>query len=247
MSNALFMEIPILYQDQHIIAINKPHGLLVHRSKMDFHETESAVDYLREKLGQQIFTVHRLDKPTSGVLVFALSSEVAKELSEQFFLKSVKKEYTAIVRGVPADDVVIDHPLKEEKDELSDKKARKDTPPQEAITHVKLLAKVELPIQVDKYPTSRYALVRANPVTGRKHQIRRHLRHINHPIIGDINHGSGKHNRFFENEFKIRRLLLACTQMTFQHPKTGVQLNIKAPLSSDMQNIMIKLGWKDFI
>lgn len=241
------MEIPILYQDQDLIIINKPAGLLVHRTKMDFHETESAVDHLREKLGQQIFTVHRLDKPTAGVLIFALSSENAKTLSEQFMNKTVQKEYTAIVRGVPESEVIINHPLKEEKDELSDKKARKDTPPQEAITHVRLIAKVELPYQVDKYPTSRYSLVKANPITGRKHQIRRHLRHINCPIIGDINHGSGKHNRFFENEFKIRKLLLACTQITFQHPKTGVQLNIKADLSDDFKGIMEKLGWKEFI
>lgn len=241
------MEIPILFQDDDLIVINKPHGLLVHKTKMDFYEMTSALDYLREKFGNELYSVHRLDKPTAGVLVFARSKEMARVLSEQFASHSVKKEYWAIVRGIPKDFTEINHALKEEIDPLSDKKARTDKPAQEAITQVKLLATAELPIKVDKYPTSRYALVSAMPITGRKHQIRRHLRHINHPIIGDINHGSSKHNRFFENEFKVRKLLLICTQMTFQHPKTGIQLSIKADLSQDFKFIMEKLGWNNFI
>lgn len=240
------MELSIIFQDNDLLVVNKPHGLLVHRTKMDFGEKESVVDHLRDK-GLQVFPVHRLDKPTSGVLIFALSSEVARSMSELFAARKVQKKYLAVVRGVPPAEAVIDHPLKEELDKITDKLARKDKPAQEAITHIKTLVQVELPVLVDKYPTSRYSLVEAKPVTGRKHQIRRHLRHINHPIIGDVTHGNSKHNRFFENEFKIRRLLLACTQMTFQHPKTGVELTINANVSSEFNEIIERFGWKEYI
>lgn len=240
------MTLEILYQDNEIIAVNKPHGLLVHRTKADFNEKESVVDYFRDQ-NIKVFTVHRLDKPTSGVLIFALSAEMARSLSEQFLKRTVKKKYLAVVRGTPKAEQVIDHPLKEELDKMTDKMARKDKSAQEAITHIRTLVQVELPVQVDKYPTSRYALVEAKPLTGRKHQIRRHLRHINHPIIGDITHGSSKHNRFFESEFKIRRLLLSCTQMTFQHPKTGVELTINAKLSNEFNHIIERFGWKEYL
>jgi len=236
------MNMEILYQDNDILAINKPHGLLVHKTKLDFNETQSAVDYLREAIGS-VFPVHRLDKPTAGVLLFALSSEMARKLSLEFAERRVKKEYLAIVRGVPKDEVLIDHPLKEEMDDISDKKANKNKPPQDAVTQIQLLSSVELPIQVDKYPTSRYSLVLAKPLTGRKHQIRRHLRHINHPIIGDITHGSGKHNRFFESQFKIRKLLLTCTKMNFTHPRTGIPISIEAPVSEEFQKILTQFNW----
>jgi tRNA pseudouridine65 synthase len=241
------MVLPIIYQDQHLIIINKPAGLLVHRTKMDFGETESAVNFLRNQLGVKVFPVHRLDKPTSGVLIFALSADVARIMSKEFIERRVDKKYLAVVRGIPEQYVVIDYPLKEELDEISDKYASQNKPAKEAITHVKLLATIELPIQVDKYSTSLYSLVEAKPITGRKHQIRRHLRHINNPIIGDINHGSGVHNRFFETEFKIRKLLLACTEISFVHPKSNTQMVIKASLPEDFINIMKKLGWSDHV
>lgn len=240
------MNLEILYQDEHIIAVNKPHGLLVHRTKADFNETQSVVDTLRDELKLTIYTVHRLDKPTSGVLIFALSSEVARSLSEQFAARTVQKKYLAVVRGVPPAEATIDYPLKEELDKMTDKMARKNKPAQVAVTKIRTIVQVELPFEVDKYPTTRYALVEAKPLTGRKHQIRRHLRHINNPIIGDTTHGSGKHNRFFESQFKIRRLLLACTQMTFQHPKTGVELTIKANLSHEFNQVLEKFGWKEY-
>lgn len=240
------MTLPILYQDQDLVVVDKPPGLLVHRTKMDFGETQSAVNYLRDQLGIQVFPVHRLDKPTSGVLIFAKSSEVARIMSTEFIERRVHKKYLAVVRGRPTSDVTIDHPLKEELDKISDKLANQDKAAKEAITHIKLLATVELPIKVDKYETSRYSLVEAKPVTGRKHQIRRHLRHINNPIIGDINHGSGVHNRFFESEFKIRKLLLACTEISFLHPKLNKLVTVKAPLPSDFKEIVNRFGWNNW-
>lgn len=241
------MALSILFHDKNLVAVNKPAGILVHRTKMDFGQTESIVNLLRDQIGAQIFPIHRLDKPTSGVLVFALSSEIAKIMSQEFIERRVHKKYLAVVRGRMNEEISVDHPLKEELDKISDKMAKKDKPAQEALTHFSPLANTELPVSVDRYPTSRYSLVQAMPVTGRKHQIRRHLRHINHPIIGDTTHGSAKHNKFFENEFKTKRLLLACTEMTFTHPKTNIPMTLKAPLSEDFKNLMIKLGWDNHV
>jgi tRNA pseudouridine65 synthase len=241
------MEMPIIFQDQDLVIINKPSGLLVHRTKMDFGETKSAVNYLSDQIGHKLFPVHRLDKPTSGVLIFAKSSEIARIMQVEFVECRVQKKYLTVVRGIPQHEVTIDHPLKEELDNIADKLANKNKPPQEALTHVKFLASVELPIQVDKYPTTQYSLVEAKPVTGRKHQIRRHLRHINHPIIGDVNYGSSKHNRFFQSEYKIRKLLLACTEISFIHPKTNLQITVKASLPEDFCDVMKKLGWSEYV
>src|SRR5690606_26386305 len=139
---------------------------------------------------------------SSGVLVFALSSGCAKQLGEMIAARQMQKHYLAVVRGYAPEHGSIDHPLTEEQDSCTDKKARKGKPAQEALTHFKRLACVELPYQVDRYPQTRYSLVSCQPVTGRKHQIRRHLKHINHPIIGDAKHGKGNHNRFFQTQFQ---------------------------------------------
>jgi tRNA pseudouridine65 synthase len=235
--------LPILYQDQDLIVVNKYSGLLVHRSAIDAKAEEFAVQMLRDQLGQKVYPVHRLDRPTSGALVFAFSSESARHLSQEFSEGRVKKTYLAVVRGVSPSEVIIDYPLKEELDKLADKKAREDKPAQNAITQISTLASIEIPIAVDKFPTSRYSLVKAVPKTGRKHQIRRHLRHLGHPIIGDVSHGSGKHNRFFRDHFQIPRLLLACTEISFLHPKENTFIRVQAPLSEDFKNLIEKLGW----
>lgn len=237
------MILPILFEDEDIIVINKPLGLLVHRTKMDFGETKSVVTHMKDQIGQQVYTVHRLDKPTSGVLIMAKNSEMAKIISLEFAERRVHKKYLALVRGQFPSEAIIDHPLKEELDKISDKMAKKDKPAQSALTHAKFLESIELHVSVDKYPTSIYSLVEASPVTGRKHQVRRHLRHLNHPIIGDINYGSSKHNRYFENEFQIRRLYLACIEMSFQHPRKKEQLKIQAPLDQDFVRVLKKLGF----
>ena len=235
--------LPVLYQDQEIIIVNKNSGLLVHRSAIDSKANQFAVQILRDQLGQKVYPVHRLDRPTSGALVFALNSDMARLLSQEFTEGRISKSYLAVVRGTAPQKATIDHSLKEELDEIADKKARQDKPAQSAMTHISNLATVELPFQVDKFPTSRYSLVNAIPVTGRKHQIRRHLRHIGNPIIGDVSHGSGKHNRFFREQFQCHRLLLACTEISFLHPKEKTTLKVTAPLSEDFQEVLNKLGW----
>jgi len=236
-------KLEILFQDQDLIAINKPSGLLVHRSMIDRHETRFALQMVRDQIGQRVYPVHRLDKPTSGVLLFALSSEVARDLSAQFADQAVQKRYLAVVRGYAPEEGSIDHPLREEQDKIADRRARQDKAPQPAVTHFRRLACIELPVCVERYPQSRYSLVEARPETGRKHQIRRHMKHIAHPIIGDAKHGKGVHNRFFQREFGCHRLLLACTQLRLEHPTSGERLELEAPLEASFQQILDRFGW----
>lgn len=235
--------LPILYQDDDLVVINKPSGLLVHRSAIDRQATEFALQMVRDQLGKRVYPVHRLDRPTSGALVFAFSSAGARQLATEFSEGRVAKTYLAIVRGTPPDEAIIDYALQEELDAKADAWARTDKPSQPAVTVISTLATIEFPVKVDKYPSSRYALVKAQPKTGRKHQIRRHLRHMGHPIIGDVAHGSGKHNRFFRETFQINRLLLACTELSFLHPRAHKMMIVKAPLSEDFQALVERMGW----
>jgi tRNA pseudouridine65 synthase len=237
-------QLELIYADDHVIAINKPPGLLVHRSDIDRHETQFAMQLLRDQIRQRVFPVHRLDKPASGILLFALSADCARLLSRQFESREVAKHYLAVVRGHCPDSGVIDHPLREKYDRMTDRKARTDKPARNAQTHFRRLAKAELPIKVDRYPQTRYSLIQLQPVTGRRHQLRRHLKHLGHPIIGDTTYGKGVHNRFFTSQFGCQRLLLACTAMSFTHPVNGKDLNLSAEPGVDFSRILKALDWQ---
>jgi tRNA pseudouridine65 synthase len=233
----------IIYQDDYLVAVNKPAGLLVHRSMIDRHETRFALQMVRNQVGQHVYPIHRLDKPTSGVLLFALNPEIAKIMGEKFASRETCKTYLAIVRGYTEAEAVIDYALKEELDKKSDKKAKQDKAPQEAVTHYQRLATAELNIAVGRYETARYSLVRIQPQTGRKHQIRRHFKHIFHPIVGDTTHGDGKHNQLFRNEFVCHRLLLAATSLSFDHPVNKTKVVIQAGLDASFSAMIDALGW----
>ncbi len=233
----------ILYQDEMLIAINKPAGLLVHRSEIDRHETRFAIQLLRNQIGQHVYPLHRLDKPTAGVLLFGLTPDIARRMMEQFANHSVHKRYLAIVRGYTEEAAVVDYPLKEELDKMTDRQAQQDKPAQPAVTEYHRLATVELPYAVGRYSSARYSLLRLTPRTGRKHQIRRHMKHIFHPIIGDTSHGDGKQNDFFRQQFNCHRLLLAATELEIIHPITHQPLLIQAPLDVDYQHIINTFGW----
>lgn len=235
-------ELDILYRDQHIIAINKPSGLLVHRSMIDRHETRFAIQLLRDQIGQRVYPLHRLDKPTSGVLVFALSPEVARHIGERWH-NAVKKRYLAVVRGFTPEQICVDHPLKEKLDKLSDKKARTDKPAQLASTSFERLATIELHIAVERYPQSRYSLVACHPHTGRKHQIRRHLKHISHPIIGDAKHGKGVHNRYFSEHLSANRLLLHCSDMIIPAFDSDRLIHLQAQADTTMTSLFQRFDW----
>lgn len=216
----------ILYQDDYLVAIDKPSGLLVHRSPIDKRETEFAIQTLRDQIGQRVYTVHRLDKPTSGVLLFALDTETQKHISQQFELRQTHKIYHAICRGHTPDKDVIDYPLAVMRD-FKDQQIPDER--QAAVTAYKTLAQVELPYPCGRYETSRYSLLELRPSTGRKHQLRRHMKHIYHPIIGDSSHGDNKHNQLFRDQFNNDRLLLKASALTVEHPVTGKPLLIQAP------------------
>lgn len=223
----------ILYRDDALVAINKPSGLLVHRTRIA-RDREFVLQRLRNQLGLRVFPVHRLDRATSGVLLFALDPETASATATQFQAQRVGKCYLAVVRGHAEPRGTIEHALKSE-----DRSTRA-----EAVTHYHRLDTVELDEPVGRYPTARYSLVAARPVTGRMHQVRRHLRHVDNPVIGDTTHGDGRHNRFFRERFGMHRLLLHAWSLELDHPESRMPLRIKAPLPEGFQGLMDELGWK---
>jgi tRNA pseudouridine65 synthase len=233
--------LPILYKDDRLVVVNKPSGLLVHRSPIDRHETRFAVQMLRDQLGRRVYPAHRLDKGTSGALAFALDRETAAALAAAFAGREVVKTYLAVVRGWPEESGVIDHALAAVQDEYA---LPTEAAAKPASTAYRRLATVELPVRVDRYPTSRYALVELRPETGRRHQLRRHLAHLSHPIIGDSTYGKGRHNRLFAERFGVRRLLLACVRLEFSHPRTGAPVIVATDPGPEFAALARQLDWQ---
>lgn len=237
-------DLTILFRDPHLIAVDKPAGLLVHRSAIDRHETRFALQLLRDQIGQRVYPVHRMDKPTSGVLLFALHVDAARRMTALFTAGQVQKTYLTVVRGhTPVADV-IDYPLKEELDAATDIEADATKAAQPAVTAYRRLAIADIPHAVGRYPSARYSLLEVTPHTGRKHQIRRHLKHIFHPIVGDTTHGDGRHNRFFRTHFECHRLLLTATRLVFAHPYGGETITITALPDPVFCSVFKKLDWR---
>ena len=209
----------IVYQDADLIAINKPHGLLVHRSSIARDATEFALQLLKTQIGRHVSPVHRLDRKTGGILLFALNKDVERAMHQQFMNGEVEKRYLAIVRGFAPDQMDIDYPLVKENGQIQD-----------AFTSFQTLARAELPIPLGKHPSSRYSLVEARPTTGRMHQLRKHFAHIFHPIIGDRKHGCNKQNRFFKEQWDMTHMLLHASELSFCHPATNSKVRIEAPV-----------------
>ena len=235
-------KLELVYLDDDLVAFNKPSGLLVHRSPIDRHETEFALQKARDLIGQYVYPVHRLDKPTSGLLIFALSPLAAKNLADQFASNAIVKSYRAVVRGWPQSQF-IDHPLKLTLDDQKGKTNRA-AEVQSAQTAVQVIATAELPIAFDRYSAIRLAQVSLKPETGRRHQIRRHLKHISHPIIGDPKYGKGPLNRLLAEELNIDRLMLHCASMSFSHPTTHKQITLSAQEPSIFEQLSAKLIWE---
>lgn len=226
-----------IYRDRWLLAVHKPAGLLVHRSPIDKHETEFALQYARAlNGGEHVYPVHRLDRPTSGLLVFARDPQTASTLGKTLMAGNVRKTYQAMVRGWTPEHGLIDHPLR---DEPEDRRLKgKPQAEREARTRYRRLATTEIPVAIEGHATSRYSLVELYPETGRKHQLRRHMKHISHPIIGDANHGRGRHNRYFAERFGQSRLMLAATAMVFAHPATGEMLHLQAELEDSFLRVL---------
>jgi tRNA pseudouridine65 synthase len=222
----------IVYQDDHLIAINKPHGLLVHRSSIAGDAKVFALQLLRDQIGRHVSPVHRLDRKTGGLLLFAFEKDVETAMHQQFMNGEVQKKYLSVLRGYAPDQEDIDYPLAKENGTLQD-----------AFTSFITLKRAELDVAFGKHPTSRYSLIEATPTTGRMHQLRRHFAHIFYPIIGDRKHGCNKQNKFFKEQWEMTTMLLHASELLFKHPVTGNELHLKAPVQEEFERVNQLMGW----
>lgn len=220
----------ILYQDAHLIAINKPHGLLVHRSKIATNTDVYALQLLRDQIGQKVYPVHRLDRKTSGVLLFALSPEINTQLQSQFAENLVSKTYISVVRGFTPHSETIDYALTNDSGKTQD-----------AITSYHTIKRSEIEVPLGKFTTSRYSFIEIRPLTGRFHQIRKHLAHIFHPIIGDRPHGCNKQNKLFKEKWNMMSMMLHANVLVFTHPISNDSIRIEADLSTEFQRTLLFL------
>lgn len=227
------MKLEILYQDDYLVAVNKPNGLLVHRTKIANDATEFALQILRDQLGRKVFPCHRIDRKTSGVLLFSLDENTDSLMQQQFADGKVDKRYLAIVRGFTPDEELIDYPLKKDNGKLQD-----------AMTKYKTMESSELEVPFAGHPTSRYSLLNVEPLSGRMHQIRKHLAHIHHPIIGDRPHGCNKQNKLFKEKWNMMSMMLHARSITFFHPITNEKINILARPSEEFLRTSLFLGFK---
>jgi tRNA pseudouridine65 synthase len=226
--------IPVLYQDAYLAVVDKPAGLMVHDSKLARGEDDFLADRLRDQFGRQVFLVHRLDRATSGCLLLAFDRESASALGKALMAGEVEKDYLAICRGWPAEErLTVDHAL----DGGPGKPQKKD-----AVTEFERLACGELEVPSTGFPTSRYALLRCRPLTGRFRQIRRHLKHLSHHLIGDTSHGDGRHNRTFRM-LGVHRMLLHAERLAFPHPVDGRRMQVSAAPEGEFAKAMALFGW----
>ena len=214
-----FAPLPLLWRDDRLVAVANPAGLAVLRGLA--RERVVAMTLARDQVGRHVFPVHRLDRATSGALLFALDPAAARLLQKQFESGTVHKRYLALVRGIAPDEAVIDHPVPNDE----------DGPRVPAVTEIRRLGIFE-----------RYSLVEAVPRTGRFHQIRRHLKHLSLPLIGDVRYGKGEHNRLFRERFGLHRLALHALEIAFAHPEDGRPLRIVAPVPEDLAGPLRAMG-----
>lgn len=214
----------IIYQDDHLVAINKPHGLLVHRSPIAADATEFAMQLLRDQIGQYVYPCHRLDRKTSGVLLFALDKDTQSNVNQWFREQKISKEYLAIIRGWTDDKIHIDYDLTNDRGIV-----------QGAITDLKTIQRCEIGVPLGKYATQRYSLVALTPTTGRFHQLRKHMNHIRHPIIGDRPHGCSKQNRLWKSNWGMEKMMLHAQKLRIPSP---IDLTITANISDEFKRVL---------
>ncbi|MFQ3230551.1 MAG: tRNA pseudouridine65 synthase [Reinekea sp.] len=235
----------IVFEDDYLLVIDKPAGLLMHPSWLDKREKDTLASRVKTYLnGSKVHTVHRLDRPTSGLVVIAKTDACAKMLAEQFLSREVKKTYWAITRGFTSEAFTVDYELTEELDKIADKNATKVREPQSAITHFKRIGISTLGIAVGRYPQARYSLLECTPVTGRKHQIRRHLKHERFPIIGDSRYGCRHNNQAAAEHFNINSLALRAVSIEFRHPMTDKYMVVSVDVNSSWATWFKALAWQ---
>lgn len=225
----------VIYEDDYIIGVNKPNNLLVHHSSMarNVAEEKTLVELLRGEYLYPVYPIHRLDRKTSGIILFAKKKEYVADIQHLFNINAIQKTYYGIVRGFIGDEGVIDSPVK----------GRDANVYKEALTHFKCINQVTIPVAVQPYDSSRYSLVKLLPKTGRLHQLRIHLNKINHPLIGDPKYGDRFHNRMFEQEFDCRNLFLHAHQLEFTHPFHKEDISIVGDFPQDWCNIATHFQW----
>lgn len=227
------MDLELIYEDEYLVAVNKPPDLLVHATRLFPGERYACLQMLRDQLGHRVFTVHRLDRKTSGVLLFCKESGFQAEVDGLFREKRVTKTYAAVVRGWIEEPFTSERPLRKPDTEVI----------QDAVSHFTPMEKAELPEAVGRYDTARLCLVGVKPETGRTHQIRRHLKHAAHPILGDTVHGDGRYNTFARGSLACGRMCLHAVSLSFVHPFLGEPVEIKAPMEAQMASMCRRLGW----
>ena len=235
MTTAVLGAIEVVYEDDVLLAVNKPAGLLVHRSAIAADERDFLLERLREQTGAALYLAHRLDRATSGIVLLAKSREIAGELGKQFMARSIEKVYLAVVRGWPDAEGTIDYALPDVRDR---------SPRKAAVTTWRVLATATVPIELGRYPEQRYALIEASPLTGRYRQIRKHMHHVSHHIVGDTSHGRGDHNRLWRMHFGVHRLLLHAWRLGLDHPRDGQRLTLEAPLDTVWHRMLGSMGWE---
>jgi tRNA pseudouridine65 synthase len=223
----------IIYQDDYLIAINKPTGIFVHRTHLDPTATTFVLQEVRNRVGHHVYAIHRLDRKTSGLLILAKDTATQRIMNTKFEHREVDKQYIAIVRGYTDLEGTIEYDL------LLDNGKTVD-----ALTTYKTWQQRELPFSSSaKFDTSRYSLVVLKPHTGRMHQLRRHMSHIFHPIIGDRPHGCNKQNRIFLERYAMNDMLLHASQLTFDHPHTGEKMQLQAPIFGEFERMVDVMGF----
>lgn len=233
----------VLHLDDHLVAIDKPAGMMVHRSAIAEPQQRYVLQTLRDQLGRHVYPVHRLDRGTSGVLVMALDRDSAHTLTDSFTRHLATKVYLGFVRGWPASQGRIDHPLSRIEEDLPRTDRGVSAVPQAAVTDWVRLGRLEVASDLGPHPTSRYALLQLTPHTGRQHQLRRHLKHVSHPLIGDATYGKGVHNRWWSAQLGQARLWLHAQWLELPHPRTGMPLKLQAPPGPEWQRLRVWPGW----
>jgi tRNA pseudouridine65 synthase len=208
----------ILYRDDDCIAVDKPPGMLVHRGPIAGDRC-SVYQVLTAQLGERLFGVHRLDRAASGVLLFARSSAAAKALHDAVRAQSTVKEYLVAARDLTPESFTIDRPL-----------AGRSGQALEARTECARIASI-----------GRHSLLRVRIRSGRRHQIRRHLKHLAHNVLGDTTHGKGRINAYLREHYGLPRMFLHAWRLAFDHPVTGARVQVRAPLPDDLRSFLLRV------
>lgn len=224
----------ILHLDEHLVVVDKPAGMPVHRSRMVAGDDAYLIDAVRAQVPGALHLIHRLDRATSGAVLIGRNAQIAADLGRQFMARDVEKTYLGVCRGWPGESGEIDYPLPG---------VREDGERKPALTRWRRLHTIEVPIAINRYPQQRYALLEIAPETGRYRQIRRHFAHLRHPLIGDTSHGRTEHNRLYKQHFGVHRLLLHAWRLAFVHPVDGTRMAVEAPLDAEFAGLLQRFAW----